>query len=97
MSIFFNPPKEDSRYATVGGIDWENINTVVEFSELRYISDESYYYLYLYATKFTDLVKIGEKDWRFEPQLIILDIAKADGLLSILVYEEELSSVLIGN
>lgn len=78
MSLYFNPPKEDSKYATVGGIDWENINSIVEFSELRSISDESHYYLYLYATKFTDLVKIGEKDWRFEPQLITLDIAKAD-------------------
>lgn len=77
MTLFYNEPK-DSKFATVAITDWTAVNSNVDFDELRFASNDEFYFVYMHATKFTDVIKIGDKDWKWTPQLVMIEVARKD-------------------
>lgn len=78
MAVFFNAPKDGSKFSSAWIKDWENINSNIEFDALRFTSDDDYYYVYMFAKKFTDLLNLSDKNWKFEPQLMAMQIQRKD-------------------
>ena len=76
MAIYFNKPKDGSEYASFSVPDWSTVNSTIEFTELRWCSDEEYYYCYCFATKLTDFVFFDDKNYKFEPQKLAFKIAR---------------------
>jgi hypothetical protein len=76
MAAFYNEGKDGSKFATIAITDWSTVNSSVEFDELRFASDDDFYYLFAQATKFTDVLKVGDKDWKFSPQLVTFSAAR---------------------
>lgn len=76
--FWYIDPKKDDKYALVGCSDWTEAYSKFEFDELGFTSDDGFYHLFAYATKFTEINKYGERNWKFEPQLIKLKVARKD-------------------
>lgn len=76
--FWYNAPKDGSKYASLGCNSWAEVNSKVEFKELGFCSDDDFYYVFTYATKFTDVGKIGDKDFKLEPQLLTFKVARKD-------------------
>lgn len=76
MAVLFNPPKEGSKFSSFYVMNWEEINSPIEFSELRFCKDDDYYYIYAFVTKFQDIIKAKEKEWKFSPQLMSFEVAR---------------------
>jgi len=76
MALFQNDPKNGSKYNTAYIMNWEEINSPIEFSEFRFCKDEDYYYVFAFITKFQDIIKPKEKDWKFSPALYQLQFAR---------------------
>jgi hypothetical protein len=78
MSFWYNTATDGEKFNSISCADWNQVNTNLEFDELAIKEDEDFYYLYGQFTKATDITKVGDKDWKFEPQLLTLKIAKKD-------------------
>jgi hypothetical protein len=79
MPLWYNPPFKDSKFASVACSDWESVNSRFDFEELVIKSNDDFYYLFGQVVAITDLKYVkGEKDWKFEPQLIQFKIARKD-------------------
>ncbi|MDZ7968744.1 MAG: hypothetical protein RM368_27965 [Nostoc sp. DedSLP03] len=76
--FYYIEPKKDDKFALVGSSDWTQVYSVIEFAELGFCSDDNFYHLFAYATRFTNINKFGDKNWEFEPQLIKMKVAKKD-------------------
>jgi len=78
MVAWYNEPKADEKFASAN-INFAEANELIKFNEFAFRSDETFYYLFFYATEFKGLQKIGtNKDWKFEPGLIQVKIAKIE-------------------
>ncbi|MFN6484539.1 MULTISPECIES: hypothetical protein [unclassified Nostoc] len=76
--FFYIEPKQNDKYALVGCTDWTNAYSNFEFSELGFCKDDDFYHLFAYATRFTEINKFGDNNWKFEPQLIKMKVARRD-------------------
>ena len=76
MAVFQNDPKNGSKYNAIYVMNWEEINSPIEFSEFRFCKDDDYYYCFAYVTKFQDIIKPKEKDWKFAPGLYQFQFAR---------------------
>ncbi|MBW4689608.1 MAG: hypothetical protein KME40_32080 [Komarekiella atlantica HA4396-MV6] len=72
------PAKEGNKYAYVGTSNWAEANSQIDFSELGFCDDDSFYYVFAYVTKFNGIAKLRDDSWSFEPQLIQFKVAKKD-------------------
>ncbi len=76
--FWYQAPKEGQKYASIGCSGWSEANSTIIFDELVYCQDDGFYYIFAYATKVTELQNFGNKDWKFEPQLLTFKVAKKD-------------------
>jgi len=76
MSGWYNAPKDGAKFSSVAFTDMNSVNSEIQFDELRFTSDDEFYHLYFNATKFGDIVKVGDKDWKFTEQLTSIKIAR---------------------
>ncbi|WP_375501671.1 hypothetical protein [uncultured Nostoc sp.] len=76
--FYYIEPKKDDKYALVGNTDWANAYSMLEFTELGFCKDDDFYHLFAYAKKFTEINKYGDNNWKFEPQLIKMKVARKD-------------------
>lgn len=74
--FYYNEKKDGEKFASIGCADWETANSTIEFSEAVFLSDEEFYYFFGYALSFSDCQKIGDKNWKWSPQLVTFKIAK---------------------
>ncbi|MEH2172194.1 hypothetical protein [Nostoc sp.] len=74
--FYYIEPKKDDKFALVGNTDWTQAYSIFEFAELGFCSDDTFYHLFAYATGFTGINKFSEKNWKFEPQLIKMKVAR---------------------
>ncbi len=72
MSIWFNVPKKDSVFATLGYSDWKGLNSRIEFSEAIIRKETNGYSVFCYATNVSDCKMFSNKDWVFQPCLVSL-------------------------
>lgn len=69
MTLYFNPPKDGDKFATIGG-SLENVNTQLVFTEARIQkSDDGAYKLFMMLHEASDLAAVGDKNWKFSPCL----------------------------
>lgn len=68
MSLYYNEPKGDAKYATIGG-SLDNANTRRDFEEAQILKQVDDYILYGWFTHLTDLINFRNKDWNWSPQL----------------------------
>jgi len=78
MPIWYNEAKDGNSFNSASVTDWNSVNAVITFDELAVRSDDTFYYLFMYANTFTDLLNVGQKNWEYKPSLIQLKIAKAE-------------------
>ena len=78
MPGWYNAPKDGAKFASIAFSDFASVNTQIEFDELRFTRDDDFYYLFFHATKVTDIVKMGDKDWKWKEELGTLKIARKD-------------------
>jgi len=82
MTVWFNEAKDGAKFASVGISDFTQCSSKIAFDELGIAENEEAYQLFLYATKFTDLAKNGDKDFKVtaeKPQLVTFKVKKKDG------------------
>lgn len=77
MSFWYNK-KDDEKVANLSCTDWSEVNSKFEFDELGFTSDDTFYLIVANATKFSDCLKMGEKDFSLTEQLIKFKIARKD-------------------
>jgi hypothetical protein len=79
MPAWYNPPTKDSKFATLAVTDWSNMHVRLDFEEFCIKEDDTFYYLFGFANEASDLVFVkAGRDWKFEPQMVTLKIAKKD-------------------
>jgi hypothetical protein len=78
MPIWYNEAKDGSIFSSASITDWNTVNSTIVFDELAFRSDENFYYLFMYAKTFTDLMNVGVKNWEFKPCLIQIKIARIE-------------------
>lgn len=76
--FYYIEPRKDDKYALVGCSDWSDAYSKFEFTELGFCKDDGFFHIFAYATRFTEINKYGEKNWKFEPQLIKMKVARKD-------------------
>jgi len=79
MSFWYNEPKDGEKFASASPQDWNSANSRIEFQELAFLKNDNIYLLFFYATSFPGLVKVGDKTWKFVPQLMQISIQRKDG------------------
>ncbi|NJN09247.1 MAG: hypothetical protein HC836_40305 [Richelia sp. RM2_1_2] len=77
MGFWYNK-KDDAKIASLSSTDWSEINSKIEFSELGFTSDDGFYLLVANAIRFTDVQKMGEKDFKIDNEIIQFKIARKD-------------------
>ena len=81
MVFWYNPPK-DSKFASLNCSDWKQVNSKIEFDELRFCSSDEFYYIYARCSKFSGVQKMGEKDFtidsKTEPVFLTFKVARKD-------------------
>lgn len=78
MPIWYNEAKDGNSFNSASVTDWNSVNAVITFDELAVRSDDTFYYLFMYANTFTDLLNVGQKNWEYKPSLMQIKIAKAE-------------------
>jgi len=81
MTVWYNEPKEGAKFGSVGISDFTQCSSKIAFDELGIAENDECFQLFLYATKFTDLAKIGDKDFKVtaeKPQLVTFKVKKKD-------------------
>ena len=79
MSLWYNLPTKDSKFANLACSDWSSINSKFDIAELAIKQDDSFYYLFAQATELTDVKFVkGERNWEFLPQLVQFKVARKD-------------------
>jgi hypothetical protein len=76
MPFWYNVASEGSKFNSVACTDWNQINSMVTFDEVAVKSDDEFYYFFGWASNVTDVIKVGEKNFNWEPQLLTLKIAR---------------------
>jgi hypothetical protein len=76
--FWYIAPKEGQKYAMIGSSNWSDTASKVEFDELGFISEDDFYHVYAYATKFKGIASFGDKSWEFKPQLVKFRVARKD-------------------
>lgn len=77
MGFWYNK-KDDEKAANLSCTNWEEVNSKIEFTELGFTSDDTFYLIVANATKFSDCIKMGEKDFTLTEQLVKFKVAKKD-------------------
>ncbi|MGB3650866.1 MAG: hypothetical protein WBA41_06600 [Rivularia sp. (in: cyanobacteria)] len=75
MSFWYNK-KDDAKIATLACNDWLESNSKVEFNELGFTSDDTFYLIVADATKFTDVLKMGDKDFKISNEIVQFKVAR---------------------
>ncbi len=79
MPFWYNSPNKDSKFSSLACSDWSSLNSRLDFKEFAIKEDDTFYWLFGFANNVTDVVFVkGGRDWKFEPQLVTLKIAKKD-------------------
>lgn len=73
MPLWYNPPKGDSKFATLGG-SLGDARSPIQFAEARIIKDGEVYILFGFAESIGDIQQMGEKSWKFTPQLVQVNL-----------------------
>ncbi|MBH8553404.1 hypothetical protein I8751_13670 [Nostocaceae cyanobacterium CENA357] len=76
--MYYIEKKEGDKFALVGCSEWSEANSVISFDELGFCQDDGFYHCFAYATKVTEIGCFGDKNWKFEPQLVKFKLAKKD-------------------
>ncbi|BDA70212.1 hypothetical protein CAL7716_043780 [Calothrix sp. PCC 7716] len=76
MPFWYNTPSEGSEYSNLACTDFANLNSLIKFDEVAFKSDDDFIYVFGYASDASDLIKVGDKDFKFTPQLITFKLAK---------------------
>lgn len=77
MSFWYNK-KDDAKLANLACSEWKEVNSKIEFDELGFARDESFYYIYSKVNRFTDVMKMGDKDFKIGKELVTFKIARKD-------------------
>jgi len=81
MTVWFNEAKDGAKFASVGISDYSQCSSKIAFDELGIAENDECFQLFMLATKFTDLAKNGDKDFKIsadKPQLITFKVKKKD-------------------
>jgi hypothetical protein len=76
MPFWYNAASEGSKFNSLACTDWNQVNSMVQFDELAVKSDEEFHHLFGHANSATDVIKVGEKDFKWIPQLVTIKIAR---------------------
>lgn len=76
MPFWYNAAEGESKFNSLVCSDWNQINSMIQFDELGVKSDDEFHHLFGYASSATDVIKIGERDFKFTPQLLTVKIAR---------------------
>lgn len=76
MPFWYNTPSEGSEYSNLACTDFATLNSIINFEEVGIKADDDFNYVFGYASNASDLIKVGDKDFKFTPQLITFKIAK---------------------
>jgi hypothetical protein len=77
MAGFYNAPKDGEKFSTIAFMDWNQINSTIDFEEFRFCSNDEYYYVFGVCNSVTDVIKSGDKDWRMpKGEKLMLKIAR---------------------
>ncbi len=76
MPFWYNAASEGSEFNSLACTDWNQINSMIQFDELGVKSDDEFHHLFGWATSATDVIKVGEKDFKWTPQLVTIKIAR---------------------
>lgn len=77
MGFWYNK-KDDEKIANLSSTNWHECNSKFEFNELGFTSDDGFYLVVANAIKFSDVNKMGEKDFTLDEQLIKFKVARKD-------------------
>ncbi|WP_201800715.1 hypothetical protein, partial [Dulcicalothrix desertica] len=76
MPFWYNTPSEGSEYSNLACTDFAGLNSLIKFDEVAFKSDDDFNYVFGYASDASDLIKVGDRDFKFTPQLITFKLAK---------------------
>lgn len=75
-AAYFNDKKQNELYNTVNITNWQEVNINCAFKELYFLKDDTFYYLFIYPTKFSGVGKYGaDKNWSVPEELTMIKIA----------------------
>lgn len=76
MTAYYNEKKSNDSYSTINVTNWSEVNVNCNFTELFYLKDDTFYYLFFHPIKVSGVSKYGaEKDWTVPNELTMLKIA----------------------
>lgn len=78
MPFWYNTPSEGSEYSNLACTDYAVLNSLIKFEEVAFKFDDDFNYVFGYASDASDLIKVGDRDFKFTPQLITFKLAKKD-------------------
>jgi hypothetical protein len=76
MPFWYNEKAEGSKFNSVACTDWATLNSNLNFDELAVKSDDEFHHLFGWCVSATDIIKMGEKNFKWEPQLLTFKIAR---------------------
>ena len=76
MPFWYSVPSEGSEYSNLACTDFAGLNSSIKFEEVAFKSDDDFNYVFGYASDASDLIKVGDRDFKFTPQLITFKLAK---------------------
>lgn len=76
MPFWYNTPSEGSEFSNLACTDFAALNSIINFEEVAIKSDDNFNYVFGFANNASDLIKVGDKDFKFTPQLITFKLAK---------------------
>jgi hypothetical protein len=77
MASFYNAPKDGEKFSSIAVLDWENVNSVLDLTEFRFASNDDYYFIFSICDRATDVIKSGDKDWKFpQGEKLLIKIAR---------------------